>query len=73
MTCHYSMIIQWSEEDQVYIVTLREFHNNKTHGDTYEEAVKNGHEVLELLIETYLQDGRPLPEPLVFPTSVQSA
>jgi antitoxin HicB len=59
----YSMIIQWSDEDQAYIVTLPEFSNCRTHGETYEEAVKNGEEVLELLIETYREDGKPLPEP----------
>jgi predicted RNase H-like HicB family nuclease len=67
------MIVQWSDEDQVYVVTLPEFHNNKTHGDTYTEAVKNGQEVLELLIETYQEAGRPLPQPHLFSASVPSA
>jgi antitoxin HicB len=35
----------------------------QTHGDSYQEAVKNGEEVLELLIEKYLEDGRELPKP----------
>lgn len=34
-----------------------------THGDTYEEAAKNAQEVLELLIETYEEQGRSLPVP----------
>ena len=34
-----------------------------THGDTYEEAVKNAQEVLEMLVESSLEDGTPLPEP----------
>jgi predicted RNase H-like HicB family nuclease len=57
----YSIQINWSDEDQVYIVTLPEFHGSLTHGDTYEEAVKNAQEVLELLIEVYQEDGKPLP------------
>ena len=58
------MVIQWSDEDQVFIVTLPEFLGCKTHGESYEDAVKNGREIIELLIETYEADGRPLPEPL---------
>ncbi|MEA5620102.1 type II toxin-antitoxin system HicB family antitoxin [Cronbergia sp. UHCC 0137] len=36
-----------------------------THGETYEEALKNGQEVLEMLIESCLADGESLPEPQV--------
>lgn len=64
MKTRYSMEIQWSDEDQAFVVTLPEFGNARTHGDTYEEAVKAAREVLELLIETYQQDNRPLPPPL---------
>jgi predicted RNase H-like HicB family nuclease len=38
----------------------QQFH---THGDTYEEALKNAQEVLELLVEEYQEDGISLPEP----------
>jgi antitoxin HicB len=66
MTCRYSMAIQWSDEDDAFIVTLPEFHGTKTHGSTYEEAAKNGREVLELLIETYQAEGQELPQPVLF-------
>jgi antitoxin HicB len=58
---HYSVIIQWSDEDQVYVVTLPEWGGCHTHGKTYEEAAKNAHEVLQMLIETEEHDGRELP------------
>jgi antitoxin HicB len=58
------MIIQWSGEDSTFIVTLPEFDNCKTHGDTYQEAVRNAEEVLHLLIETCNDEGLALPEPL---------
>lgn len=65
----YSMLIEWSEEDQAYLVTLPEWADRvmmpATHGDTYSEAVKNGQEVLELLVESAAQDGEPLPTPKV--------
>jgi len=35
MTCHDSMVIQWSDEDQVFVVTLPEFHGAQSHGETY--------------------------------------
>ncbi len=67
---HYSMVIEWSDTDQAYIVSLPEWTGIAlqpvTHGDTYEEAVKNGHEVLEMLIEDANQDGIPLPAPKLF-------
>ncbi len=60
------MVIQWSDEDQVYIVTLPEFGSCKTHGDTYEKAAKAGREVLEMLMEPAMESGEPLPEPAKF-------
>ena len=63
------MVIQWSDEDHAFLVTLPEFGGGpRTHGDTYEEAVKNGHEVLETLIEILLEDGVALPQPSVIKT-----
>ena len=64
----YSMVIQWSDEDQAYIVSIPEFPGNLTHGDTYEEAVKQGEDLIESLILWALQDGKPLPKPHVFAT-----
>ncbi len=70
MTCHYSMVIQWSGEDQVFIVSLPEFGNYaQTHGDTYEEAVQSGREVLELLIESFQAKGQALPPPHLYEDS----
>lgn len=66
----YSMLIEWSDEDQSYLVTLPEWvdrvRNPVTHGDTYEAAVHNGREVLELLIEDATDAGQPLPRPRLF-------
>ena len=60
---HYSMLIQWSDEDNTYIVTVPELPGCKTHGDTYEEAVKNDKEVIELCITSEKELGRPVPRP----------
>lgn len=64
MNYHYTIIIQWSEEDKCFVVSLPEWGEFcHTHGETYEEAFKNAQEVLEMLIESSLEDGQPLPEP----------
>lgn len=65
MNQQYSIIIQWSTEDNKYIVSLPEFGPYAhTHGDTYASALKNAEEVLELLIEDYQAQGKPLPQPM---------
>lgn len=63
MDHRYSILIQWSDEDQKYVVSLPEFGPYAhTHGETYEEAFQNAQEVLELLIEDYRARGQTLPE-----------
>lgn len=64
MNYQYSIIIQWSDEDRKYIVSLPEFGPYAhTHGNSYEEALQNGQEVLALLIEDYQGRNKPLPKP----------
>lgn len=70
MNVRYSMTIQWSDEDQTYIVSLPEWGDLlHTHGDSYEEAVKNGQELLKGLIEAHRQHGEPLPQPQMYATA----
>ncbi|MBW4459741.1 MAG: type II toxin-antitoxin system HicB family antitoxin [Nodosilinea sp. WJT8-NPBG4] len=65
----YRVNILWSEEDDAYLVELPEFATETqryfTHGDTYEEALSNAQEVLELLIESYQAEDRALPQPQI--------
>lgn len=71
---HYSMLIEWSKEDEAYLVTLPEWAGRVimpvTHGDTYSEAVLHGQEVLKLLINSAMQDNEPLPLPKMHVTCV---
>lgn len=60
---HYSLVIQWDDEDGIYIVTVPELPGAKTHGKTYEEAIKNALEVIELWLEVALQEGKAIPPP----------
>ena len=66
MVSHYGMVIQWSAEDEVYVVSFPEFPSAHTHGASYEEAARNGQEVLELLLGSYEEARRSLPEPASF-------
>jgi predicted RNase H-like HicB family nuclease len=68
-TPRYSMVIRWSDEDEIYVVSLPELYGEDrgaTHGSTYEEAAKNGREVIALLLEAARDRGEPLPEPRTF-------
>lgn len=59
------MVIQWSEEDNSFLVGLPDFPGQqwRTHGETYEEAVTNGIKALESLVMDYETTGKTLPEP----------
>lgn len=63
------MVVQWSDEDAAYVVTLPEWQgrvlNPVTHGTMYEEAVRNGLEALEAFVASANNHGEPLPEPRV--------
>ncbi|MGB3636835.1 MAG: type II toxin-antitoxin system HicB family antitoxin [Rivularia sp. (in: cyanobacteria)] len=67
MKLKYQMIIQWSEEDNCFLVCFPDFPGQKwrTHGETYEEAVSNGTEALESLVIAYQETGETLPEPTI--------
>jgi predicted RNase H-like HicB family nuclease len=65
------MVITFSPQDGIYVVTLPEWMPRLinrvavTHGATYEEAARNGQEVLSMLIERAQARGESLPEPSV--------
>ena len=63
----YSMIVQWSDEDQLFLVTIPEFADRVvmpcTHGKTREEAIRHGEEVLEMYLEAWQEKGEFIPAP----------
>jgi antitoxin HicB len=61
------MLIEWSEDDQVFIVSLPEWGDLvHTHGVSYEEAVQQGKELIDGLIAGRRAAGEALPRPRVF-------
>jgi len=63
----YSMIVQWCDEDGLFLVTIPEFSDRVvmpcTHGQTREEAIHNGEEVIEMYLEAWDAEGESIPEP----------
>lgn len=61
------MHIQWSDADEAFLVTLPEWQDRVfgpvSHGETYEEAVRNGQAALQLLIASAIDHGESLPTP----------
>lgn len=57
----YSMMLEWEPEGGVFVVTVPELPGCRTHGKTYEEAVKHGQEVIELWIDAARDEGDPIP------------
>ncbi len=66
---HYSMIIQWSDEDNAYIVTVPELPGCRTHGKTYEEALRQGQDAIATWIDGSRDLGLPIPEPRILKTA----
>jgi antitoxin HicB len=64
---HYSLIIEWSDEDQCYLVKSPEwadrFSGPIAEGQTVEEAAKRGQNALENMIEFAQERNLPLPAP----------
>ncbi len=64
------MVLQWSDEDELFLVTIPEFSEMVvmpcTHGKTREEAIYNGEEVIEMYLEAWEAEGEPIPKPSVF-------
>ncbi|MGF1670563.1 MAG: toxin-antitoxin system HicB family antitoxin [Balneolaceae bacterium] len=61
----YSFNLRFSEEDAGYIAVCPEFPGLSAFGETPEEAAKEAGTALELFIESYNEENKPLPEPNV--------
>ena len=71
---NYSMVIQWSSKDNCFVVTLPEWGELcHTYGDTYEEALSNAKEVLQLMVNSSKAEGADLPEANIFKKKTHKA
>jgi antitoxin HicB len=66
----YSILIEWSPEDQAFVVILPEwadrYHMPVADGATYEDALARGRNALETYIQFAREDNVPLPQPREF-------
>ena len=62
----YTMILEWEPCDRIYIVTVPELSGCRTHGQTREEAVRQGRYAIEGWIDAMRYWGRPIPPPQYF-------
>ena len=62
---HYSMTIQWDNDDQIFVVSVPELPGCMTHGHTYEEALQNAKEAIAGWLEIAKNEGWPIPQPKV--------
>ena len=69
----YRIVIQWSDEDNCFLVSLPDFKDEQqwvTHGETYQEALENAVEVIDMLVEIYQEKDKTLPVPATLYDSV---
>lgn len=59
---NYSVRVEWSPEDEVYLASCPEFDNLSAHGADPGQAVAELSEALQLAIESYEEEGWALPE-----------
>lgn len=59
----YPLVIRWSDEDQLYLVSLPDFGGVTGHGATVGAAAERGAEMAAEWIDSYRQLGRAIPAP----------
>jgi predicted RNase H-like HicB family nuclease len=60
----YRMVIQWSDIDRVFLVSLPELDGVTAHADTAAAAAERGIELACEWIDAYRQLGRAIPPPI---------
>jgi len=68
----YSLVIEWSDEDRLYIVTVPELPGCRTHGKTQSEAVAMGRDAIETWLDANRAWGRPIPSPRLYADRVRA-
>jgi len=59
----YEIIIYWDNQDRVFIADVPELPGCSAHGNTYDKALDNAKEAIQLWIDTAKEFGDPVPEP----------
>ena len=59
----YEIIIFWSNDDDAFVADVPELPGCMAHGPSYEEALANAKEAIELWVNTAREFGDPVPAP----------
>ena len=59
----YEIIIFWSDEDEAFVADIPELPGCMAHGSSYEDALANAREAIDLWLNTAREFGDPIPEP----------
>ncbi|MBI4680005.1 MAG: type II toxin-antitoxin system HicB family antitoxin [Nitrospirae bacterium] len=59
----YEIIIYWDNLDRIYIADVPELPGCLAHGNTYDEALKNAKQAIQLWVDTANEFGDQIPEP----------
>ena len=62
----YSILIQWSEEDNCYVTSVPDLPGCMSDGKTPEEAIKNTQVIISEWIEAAQEAGKEIPKPSFF-------
>ncbi len=70
MPIRYRLLIEWSNADQLYLVTIPEFDGRVmqpcTSGKTYEEALDNAQDCIQACLEAWEDAAEDTPQPREF-------
>ncbi|MCH7731809.1 MAG: type II toxin-antitoxin system HicB family antitoxin [Candidatus Marinimicrobia bacterium] len=58
----YEIIIYWDKEDEIYIAEVPELQGCLAHGNSYDEALVNVKDAIQLWLDTAREFGDPIPE-----------
>ena len=64
----YAYLVQWSEEDQAFVVSVNELKGCMTHGDSQEHALEMAFQAVEGYLESMSSDGEEIPKPVALTT-----
>jgi predicted RNase H-like HicB family nuclease len=60
----YVKIVEWSDEDECFIGSCPELFYGGCHGDNERQVFDELCSIIEETLALYVQDGKPLPEPI---------
>ena len=62
----YSILVQYSKEDDCYIASVPELIGCMAHGESYGEAVQEIQNAMQLHVKIILEAGQQLPPPKLY-------